>query len=209
MDRTKTAVDVFDRNALKYRDKFMDVSQYADVLDLFCAQLQKQDAHVLELACGPGNLTRYLLDKMPGLKILATDLAPKMLALAKEINSSANFMRLDCRDMNTLSDRYDGIVNGFGLPYLNKKEATEFINDAANVLVPGGVLYMSTMEDEYSKSGWQTSSAGERIYINYHEAGYLLKALKDNGFKLIDLQRKTYKPDGQTEMTDLVIVAKK
>jgi len=46
--------------------------------------LLNEQAKVLELACGPGNITKCLLSKRPDLEILATDIAPNILELAKK-----------------------------------------------------------------------------------------------------------------------------
>lgn len=51
----------------------MDVTLYQDTLVVFAATVANERAEILELACGPGNVTRYLLDKCPGWKILGTD----------------------------------------------------------------------------------------------------------------------------------------
>ena len=99
MDKTKMAVDVFDRQAHNYEQKFMDVSLYHHSLDKYCDRLSSAQATVLELACGPGNITAYVLGKMPELQILGTDLSPAMLALARKNNPAAVFELLDCRNI--------------------------------------------------------------------------------------------------------------
>lgn len=209
MDKTKLAVDLFDDFAQVYQEKFMNLELYRDVLDLFCQNVQPQGAEVLELACGPGNITRYLLDRRPDLRILGTDLAPRMLELARANNPAARFELLDCRNASQLQRRFDGVVCGFGLPYLSKTEALDFIADMAEVLQPGGWLYLSTMEDDYEKSDWKGPSSGgdRRLFQYFHEAGYLTDALRQNGFEIADLRRKTYPaPDGSMT-TDLLILA--
>ena len=208
-DKTKTAVEVFDKRASDYQAKYMDVALYHDTLDLFCRSIPAEQAGILELACGPGNVTRYVLNQRPDFKLLGTDLAPNMLRLAQHNNPEAGFQLLDCRAIGTLEQRYDGILCAFCLPYLSREEAVQLIADAAERLNPGGVLYISTMEDDYAQSGWQSSSSGDRIFIHYHQADYLLQALEANGFALLDLQRIQYPaPDGKTT-TDLVLIAKK
>jgi predicted TPR repeat methyltransferase len=97
---------------------------------------------------------------------------------------------------------------GFGLPYLSKEDAIKLIGDAASLLVPGGVLYLSTMEGDYSSSGMQTSSSGDSLFMYYHEAGYLLEALKACGFSIVDMRRIEFPPDGGLG-NDLVIVARR
>lgn len=208
MDKTKVAVDVFDKLATVYQEKFMDVSVFHDSLDIFCNAIPKPNATILELACGPGNVTKYLLNKRSDFKIIGTDLAPKMLELAKINNPNAEFQLLDCRDVAKMNVKFDGILCGFGLPYLSKREAIRFIVDAGKQLHPNGALYISTMEDDNSKSRYQKSSSGDEVFMNYHEADYLSQTLEKNNFKIIDLQRKEYIYNEQ-DTVDLIITATK
>lgn len=207
MNKTDLAIAVFDKRAKEYQDKYMDVSLYHDSFDVFCNAIKKQGAEILELACGPGNVTRYLLDKRPDFKILGIDLATNMLDLARKNNPEAEFRLMDCRDIGRLNKKYDGIAGGFCLPYLSKEESVRLIRHAAGLLKPNGILYLSTMEDDYSKSGLQTSSYGDQAYIHYHQADYLVAALEENGFRIMDLQRKEYVAPGGAKTTDLVIIA--
>jgi trans-aconitate methyltransferase len=209
MDQSQNSANIFNKLANQYQDKFMDVSLYGGTFDLFCEKIIKQNAEVLELACGPGNITKYLLNKRPDLKILGTDLAPNMIELAKVNNPTVNFEIMDCRAMLQLDKKYDAIMCGFCLPYLSKEEAVQLIMDASKVLFPNGVIYISTMEDDYSKSGYRKGSQGDEMYMHYHEAEYLSKALEDNDFKIIDLQRIVYPASDGTNITDLVIIAMK
>ncbi len=183
----------------------MDTSLYHDSFDLFCDSIAAPGASVLEVACGPGNVTRYLLDKRPDLRILATDLAPSMLELAAKNNPEAECRLMDCRDIGSLGQQYDALMCSFVLPYLSREEAIQFIRDAAGLLKKTGVLYLSTMEDDYEKSGPYTASTGEVVHMYYHEAGYLAEALKLNGFRILSLERQDF--PAQQNTTDLVIVA--
>ena len=206
MDKAQNAVDVFNLRANDYAEKFMDTSLYHDTFNLYCAQL-KNGASLLEIACGPGNITKYLLGKRPDLKILGTDLAPNMTALAQKNNPTAEFCLLDSRKISELKKKFDGIMCGFGFPYLSKEEAIKFITDSKTVLKEKGVLYISTMEDNYSKSGIHTSSKGDRMFLHYHEAAYLTEALRKNDFNILNVQRKIYEDGNGSEVRDLIIIA--
>lgn len=208
MDQTKIAVEIFDKLANIYQDKFMDVSLYHDSFDLFCNNIQKENATVLELACGPGNITKCLLQKRPDLKILATDLSPNMIELGKINNPTAEFRLLDFRDIENLNTKFDAIMCGFGLPYLSKSEAIQFISDSKKIINPGGIIYISTMEDDNLKSGFKTGSTGDSMYQNFHQADYLTEEFENNGFKIIHLDRKEYIHNEQ-QTTDLIIIATK
>lgn len=209
MDKTKIAVDLFDKYARFYQDKFMDVSSYHDSFDLFCDRITKENAEILELACGPGNITQYLLQKRPDFKILGTDLSPNMIALAGINNPTATFALMDCRDIGKSDKSYDGIMCGFALPYLSKEEAIHLIRDASGILNPSGVLYISTMEDDYSKSGFRTGSQGDQIFMHFHQADYLIQALDDSGFALIDLQRVDIPEQEGSAKMDMLLIAVK
>ena len=208
MDQTKIAVDIFNKLATGYQDRFMDVSLYHDSFDAFCTFIRKEKPEILELACGPGNITKYLLDKRPDFKILGSDLAPNMIELAKVNNPTANFELMDCRAIASLTENYDGILCGFGLPYLSKEEAIQFIRDASLKLNKNGILYISTMEDDNSKSGFKTGSTGDKMYQNFHQADYLTKAFRENGCSVIHFERKEY-IHNEEKTIDLIIIATK
>ena len=202
------AAEIFNKHASLYQDKFMDVSLYRGSFDFFCYSIKKQNASVLELACGPGNITRYLLDKRPDLKILGIDLAPNMIALAKQNNPSAKFEVMDCRTIKSFNKKFDAIMCGFCLPYLSKEEALKLISDAYELLNANGVIYISTMEDDYSKSALKKTSKGDDIYMHYHEEGYLVNALKESGFKIEFTDRKNSISNNEP-FVDLILIAKK
>lgn len=210
MDTTEQAIYIFNKHARDYQNKFMDVSLYHNGFDLFCNSITNTNAEVLELACGPGNITKYLLDKRPDLKILGTDLAPNMIELAKINNPSAQFQLMDARDLLTLKRSFDAIMAGFCLPYLSEDGIKKLFQDCYSTLKPGGVIYISTMEEnEDYRSGVRTSSQGDQMYMYYHKAGQLTKALEGSGFKIIDMERKEYQDPEGKKTTDLIFIATK
>ena len=207
MDRIKLAPAVFDKNALTYQEKFMDTSTYHDGFDMALSKLSP-NAEILDVACGPGNISAYLLGKRPDLNILGIDLSTVMLELAEQNCPSAKFQLMDIREIRKINKVFDAVICGFGFPYLSKEEAVQFITDAATILNDTGVLYLSTMEDDYNNSGIQTASSGDKVFMYYHEAGYLTEALKANKLQLIETYRKHYEYNGKPT-TDLVLIATK
>lgn len=207
MDKTKQAVEVFDKLAKLYQEKYMDVNMYADSLNTLC-ELAENNAFVLELGCGPGNVTKYILDKRPDLKVLGTDLAPNMLELARENNPNAVFSLMDSRNLSELNKTYDVIVSAFVLPYLSKKEAINLICNASNHLCNKGLFYLSFIEDNNEKSAPRKGSQGDEVYMNYHEESYIMEALTESSFDLINKWRISYPGPDNKPVTDLVILTK-
>ncbi|MCW3102735.1 MAG: SAM-dependent methyltransferase [Bacteroidetes bacterium] len=209
LDKNENAVAIFNKLAKEYQSKFMDVSLYGDTFDRFCNAIKSGNARVLELACGPGNITKYLLSRRPELEILGTDLSENMIALAAANNPAAEFRLMDCRNIGTLDEKYDAVMCGFCLPYLSKEEALQLIRDASKIIRARGIIYISTMEDEYSNSGLRKGSTGDEIFMHYHESDYLIKALEENGFEMLETTRKEYPgPDG-SKTTDIVLIAQR
>lgn len=200
---------IFNKYAKEYQERFMDVSSYHDAFDIFCNSLSSPRSKILEVACGPGNITSYLLNKRPDLKILGTDLAPKMIELAKQNNPSAEFKIMDGRNIHQLDELFDGIVSGFFFPYLSQKEVEKFICDAALKLNNNGVLFISTMEDDHSKSGIQKGSKGDEIFMNFHEEKHLCETLIKNNFTIIAIQRTETIAGNGMKNIDLLITSKK
>lgn len=202
------AAEAFDKSAKIYQDKFMDVSLFAETFNLFCNHIEADNAEILDIACGPGNITKYILDRKPDYKVLGIDLSPKMLDLAQANNPTALFQLMDCRDIGQIEKRFDGIICGFCLPYLVREEAVDLIVQASQLLKPRGVFYLSTMEDDYSKSRFQTSSTGDQVYVNYHQENYLTEAFQANNFEIIHIERFTSYDKDDVMITDLVLTGK-
>ncbi|WP_344853731.1 class I SAM-dependent methyltransferase [Pedobacter jeongneungensis] len=203
------AEEAFDKSAKIYEQKFMDVSLYAEPFKVFCNNIPNDNADILDIACGPGNITRYLLANKPGYQILGIDLSPRMLGLASTNNPQARFQLMDCREIDTIKQKFDGITCGFCIPYLTEQEALKLIENASKLLKPNGVLYLSTMvEDGNSRSRYQTSSTGDQVYVHYHRETYLSKGLQTCNFETLDLKRYSANDKDGLTITDLVLVCK-
>lgn len=211
MEKYEVTKASYNNLAVQYQDKFMDMDLYHYTYDLFCKRLNKPDASIFEIACGPGNITRYLLNYSPDYKIWGTDVAEKMVELAVKNNPTARFEVMDCRDINKVDEKFDAVVCGFGLPYLTKEDAIQLIADVSSLLEKGGLFYLSTMEDDYNKSKYQGPSFGgpDRVFIHYHEAKYLTEALENNGFNIINLHRQNYPEKDGSITVDLILIARK
>ncbi len=205
MDKYTETFTTWNKVAKLYQDKFMDMNLYDDTYDAFCNKLAA-GAGILEIACGPGNITKYVHTKRPDLIIDAIDIAPDMITLAKVNVPAATFRVMDTRDISQLQKQFNGIICGFCLPYLSETDCVKFMEDCKQLLTPGGVLYISFVEGESHQSGYQTGSSGDRIYFYYHSLNLLTAALKQNGFETRQLFHIPYpKTDGTEEIHTVLI----
>lgn len=210
MDRYQATFKTWDKLAATYQEKFMDLDLYNDTYDRFCEWVSQPGAKIFEIGCGPGNVTRYLLAKRPDYKIKAIDIAPSMLELAKHNNPTVDFEVMDCREIDTVTSKFDAVVCGFCLPYLSKDDCRKFIKDCNNLLVPGGVLYFSAIEGDYDKSTYETSSNGAHtMFVYYHEESYLSQYLSENNFEKVEIFRKHYFKADSASSTHIIFIARK
>lgn len=181
---------------------------YNDSYDKFCGQMIKVNPSILEIGCGPGNITKYLLHKRPDFKIEAIDISPNMIALAKKNNPAAGFKVMDCRNIDTLETRFDAVIGGFCLPYLSQPDCLKLIKDLKNILAGNGIIYLSFVEGDNHWSGYQTGSSGDRTYFYYHHLDNLEKVLKENNFETVEVLHKNYSKKDGAEETHTIIIAK-
>ena len=209
MDTYQETFDTWNKVAKIYQDKFMNFDLYDDSYDTFCDQLNIDNANILEIGCGPGNITKYLLNKRPDFRIEGIDISPNMIELAKANSPTADFKVMDCREIDKLHSKVDGIICGFCIPYLSKIDSLKLIKNCGNLLNDQGVLYISFVEGDYIKSGFQVASSGDRAYFYFHTLDSLTKELTNNNFKTIKILNKNYKKSIAIEEVHTIIIARK
>lgn len=160
----------------------MELDLYNKTYDLICSSISAKNARILEIGCGPGNITRYLLSKRPDFDILGIDVAPNMIKLAEKNNPTATFKVLDCRQLKEFTTPFDGIVCGFCLPFLSPEDCVQLIADCQRLLMNNGLLYLSFVEGDPNKSNFKVDSNGDRVYFNFHKLDILKTLLALNSF---------------------------
>ena len=207
--RYKETFETWNKLAALYQEKFIHLDLYNDTYDFFCNLMTNQNATILEIGCGPGNISKYLLSKRPDLKIFGIDIAPNMIALARENNPDATFEIMDCRNIDHIQMKYDGIIAGFCLPYLSHIDSQKFIYDTYHLLNENGIIYLSFVECDPGKSDFQASSSGDRAYFYFYHLVDLTSQLKRNNFDQIKVFHVDYQKSNNQIETHTVLIAKK
>ncbi len=208
MDRYKETFDTWNNVASIYQGKFMDLDLYNDTYDYICNSVTKQKAKLLEIGCGPGNITKYLLTQRPDFDIFGIDIAPNMIELARKNNPTANFAIMDSRQIRSLDKKYDGIISGFCLPYLSQTESNELISNSYDLLNDNGIFYLSFVEGDPDKSDFKVGSGG-RVYFNFHNLDDLKIQLINTQFDDIKTFRVKYKTSETEFDIHTILTAKK
>lgn len=193
MNPDQETAQTWNKLAARYEELFMPLALYNESYDWLLAHLPKSDASVLEVGCGPGNISFYLLRQRPQLSLYGIDYAPAMIELAQKNNPTATFEVMDCRQVAQLHQKFDAVVCGFCLPYLSPAEGLQFVKDCAQLLNPGGLLYLSFVPGDPNQSGWLTGSSGHRAYFYYYTVDEIVEWLSTCGFALLNQQTVEYR----------------
>lgn len=209
MDRYQETFNTWNKIASLYQEKFMDLDLYNESYDFILNEGLKHGAKILEIGCGPGNITKYLLSKRPDLNISGIDIAPNMIELARKNNPTADFRVMDVRQIGELKTKLDGIVCGFCLPYLSLEDSKKLLADCYQLLNDNGFLYLSFIEGDPKKSDYQSGSSGDRVYLYYHKLADLKLQLIENRFSILNTYMVHYKKSDNETDTHTILIAEK
>jgi hypothetical protein len=132
-----------------------------------------------------------------------------MIELAKKNNPTAKFAIMDSRQIDEIKAKYDGIICGFCLPYLSQTDWQKFILDCYNLMNENGLIYISFVEGSPSKSDFQVSSTGDRVYFHFYNLEDLKRQLVANKFGDFEEFKVEYKKTINDIEVHTILTAKK
>ncbi|HEU4676049.1 MAG TPA: methyltransferase domain-containing protein [Motilibacteraceae bacterium] len=107
------------------------------------AMVGRAPSRVLDLGCGPGTLTRTLLDRWPGASVLGVDSSPEMVERARSVQDAGDGrFAAELGDLRTWApgegERFDVVVTNATLQWVPGH--LELLPRLVGLLAPGGVL---------------------------------------------------------------------
>ncbi len=95
-------------------------------------------ATVVDLGCGPGNLTALLVERWPGARVVGLDSSAEMIEKARATTPAVDFHVADLRDWATGADQVDVLVSNATLQWVPGH--LELLPDLVARVNPGGWL---------------------------------------------------------------------
>ncbi len=148
---------VFSRHAEAYQRRLEDIMARGEargrtrVIELARAE---PGMRILDLACGPGNLSRRLAAQVvPGGELVGVDLAPGMIQLARSAGiPNARFEVMDIERLEFADGTFDAAVCGHGLQFV--PDLGRALREARRVLKAGGGLAASVPISTVQEAAW-------------------------------------------------------
>lgn len=175
--------DQYDTNANKTRD--LDTKSTIETLSKF------DFSTVIELGCGTGKNTSFLLKKAD--QVIGLDFSQEMLnkAKAKIKDERVEFQKADLTTEWKIENNYaDLITCSLVLEHI---ENLDFVfNQARNKLKNGGLFFISELHPfkQYSgsKARFETTDGTQELETYVHHVSEYLEVAKANGFEWLDLK---------------------
>ncbi|SDE26490.1 class I SAM-dependent DNA methyltransferase [Ruegeria marina] len=167
-------IRVYDRRATDYAAMTDGYNAADPELEAFLAALP-QDAHVLDLGCGPGTSAAAMA--RAGIQVTATDASAEMVAMAaRHPGVDARLATFD--EIAELAE-YDGVWANFSLLHAPRQAFPEHLVAIRRALKPGGLFHIAL------KLG--TGEARDAIgrFYSYYSGDELETLMQDAGFAIL------------------------
>jgi ubiquinone/menaquinone biosynthesis C-methylase UbiE len=161
---------------------------------------------ILEIGCGTGKNTEYLLTKAKHL--IGADFSAEMLERAKKKITAENveFRQFDLRESwNFAADSFDLITCSLALEHI---ENIDFVfGQAAKVLRENGRFYIGELHPfkqyQGSKARFETESGVFELECFVHHVSEFFEAAKGNNFNCVEL-KEWFDDDDKTQIPRLL-----
>lgn len=120
-----------------------DDTWWVEGMDKFASFLKKGDA-VLDIGCGAGTKTKYLIRK--GLDVLGIDFSEEMIRIARREVPEGKFLVMNAKNLSGLEQEFDGVLAHAILLHIPKKEVCDVLQNWVSKLKPHGYLCLAVKE---------------------------------------------------------------
>ena len=170
--------------------------------------LPAKSLDILEIGCGTGKNTEYLLTKAK--KLVGADFSAEMLAQAKEKIKAENveFRQFDLReDWNFNENQYDFITCSLALEHI---ENIDFVfGQARKVLRANGLFYIGELHPfkqyQGSKARFEIGSGVFELECFVHHISEFFEVAVKNNFQIVEL-KEWFDNDNKTQVPRLLTI---
>ena len=193
---------VYKKYATDFDEKIASLEIYNASYDFLLRKIQ-DGAAILDLACGPGNVSHYLKRYRPGIRITGVDISEEMIDIAKARIQDGEFIVRDICEVKFKS-KFDCVICAFAIPYLNLQETAHVARIISQSLNSRGHFYLSFMEGTKEGLEKQSFTDNDELFIYHHPKEAVLEILDQQFLSVIKSFEIDYHEQDET-ITDEII----
>lgn len=202
----------YDSIADEYARRIYDELRYKpldrELLDRFAESVRDRGV-VCDLACGPGQVARYLQGR--GIRVCGVDLSEGMLQRARKLNPGIEFFQGDMRALPVAENTYAAIAAFYAIVNLSQAEVAQATREMLRVLQPGGKLLIAFhLGQDVAQMEEDVWGCGVSLEFTFFRASTVLRYMREAGFEIDEvIEREPYAPDVEYQSRRAYIFAHK
>ena len=165
-------------------------------------------AAVLDLACGPGNVSFYLKRYKPDLSITGVDISEEMIELAKARIKDGEFILKDICEIG-FDSQFDCVICAFGIPYLDLEATAHVMKTIKKSLKQDGHYYISYIEGIEQGYAKQSFTDNDELFIFSHPEEAVLEILDQQALSVIKRFEIDYHEKDGSITTEILYIGNK
>jgi ubiquinone/menaquinone biosynthesis C-methylase UbiE len=186
--------NTYDSIATSYSDKISSlvsdtwIGDYEkQLLDRFLQLIQVSNLRILDIGCGNGKDTAYLMAK--GVTVAGIDYSSKMLQEAKRHVPNGVFHLMDMRNLEFSNNNFDGVWANGCIYHVPKVELVLVLKEVIRVLKPEGIFSFNLKAGigEGLEDNPKSFTGGPRFYA-YYSISEIKERLKEAGLEVIEAE---------------------
>lgn len=200
MDKSKLAVDTYEKIAQKYTDQYFNDLVDIPYINKFLELLPK-NGKILDVGSGPGQFAKHMMER--GFEVVGIDYSKEMVRIAQKQVPDGDFRYMDMRHLEFKDEEFDGIFSAYSLIHIPSEEVFETLKGFHRVLKVGGCLEIGVQQGEPDKIIDEPFMPTEKMFFNFFTQERLAKFIQDAGFEVVSQELMAI--DDAETMSDKVI----
>jgi ubiquinone/menaquinone biosynthesis C-methylase UbiE len=196
MQKQKNIIDCYDKTAINYAEKFFNEldSKHLDklLLKAFIAE-NNVKGRLIDLGCGPGQTTKFLVDN--GFSdIIGVDISAEMVKVAKQTNQNLNFEQADILNLTYPDNSFGSAIAFYSIVHFDYAQVQTALKEIKRVLVDKGeLLFAFHIGNDIIRLD---NFLEHPVEIDFHffEVAKIKSILLETGYEMVDIIiRQPYK----------------
>ena len=149
---------MWNRCAPSYVESIAPLTQDPVPLLLAAAHLSS-GSRALEIGCGPGHITKMMAET--GAHVIGVDIAPSMIAVARDLYPSIEFEVANVDDLPFESNNFDAVIANFLIRHLARPDRA--FREVRRVLKPGGRFVFAEPLEQFGFGGFVNAMLAHHV----------------------------------------------